>query len=88
MDNPETKTELLGFGLRFCGGIVAGIGVGLGNMFAMSVVEGIDPLDWWAYFWIHTGIGGSIGLVVGVIWAIAGSAPAPVSGAQPPPHSN
>jgi hypothetical protein len=86
MDNPETKKYLQGFDLRFCGGIVAGIGVGLANMFAMSVIEGIDPVDWWVYFWIHTGIGGSIGLVVGILWAIAGSERTPVSGAKHPPH--
>lgn len=70
MDDPETKNEFPAFGRRFFGGIIAGIGVGLANMIAMSFLEGIDPLDWWAYFWIFILIGGSIGSVIGMFWAM------------------
>jgi hypothetical protein len=85
---PETKRELLGFGLRFFGGIVAGIGAGLTFMFLMSVVDGIDPLDWWADFWAHSAIGGGVGFVIGIFWAIAGSARTPVASAKPPTISD
>ena len=49
----------------------------LGFYALQFLIEGIDPLDRWFYFWLSVKFGGVIGFVVGLFWGLPKLLPVP-----------